>query len=188
MFSKIKQYIKEKKHPYYTNQNKKYKHLSIGDYTYGKPKIYSHSGMVEIGKFCSIASDVTIYAGAEHHYDWVSTYCFSEKMHCIECSHSKGKVTIGNDVWIADGAFILSGVTIGDGAVIGAKAVVTKDVAPYEIVAGNPARHIKFRFSDEKIEKLLSIKWWDWEIEKIKANFDLILSNNIDAFIQKHFK
>ena len=188
MFSKIKQFIKEKRHPYYTNQNKKYKNLTIGDYTYGKPKLYAHPGMAEIGKFCSIADGVTIYAGAEHHYDWVSAYCFSEKMQCIECSHSKGKVTIGNDVWIADGAFILSGVTIGDGAVIGARAVVTKNVAPYEIVGGNPAQHIKFRFSAEQIESLLAIKWCNWDIEKIKENFDLILSNNIDLFIQKHLK
>ena len=142
--------------------------------------------MISIGNFCSIADGVTIYAGAEHHYDWVSSYCFSEKFQCIECSHSKGKVTIGNDVWIADGALILSGVTIGDGAVIGARAVVTKNVAPYEIVGGNPARHIRFRFSPEQIESLLIIKWWDWDIEKIKENFDLILNPNINDFIQKH--
>lgn len=186
MFSKIKQYIKAKKHPYYTNQNKKYKSFSIGDFTYGKPKIYAHLNMISIGKFCSIADGVTLYAGAEHHHDWVSAYCFSEKFSCIECSHSKGKVTIGNDVWIADGALILSGVTIGDGAVIGARAVVTKNVAPYEIVGGNPARHIKFRFSPQQIENLLVIKWWEWDIEKIKSNFDLILNPNIDNFIQKH--
>lgn len=168
------------------NQNKKYAHLSIGNFTYGKPKIYAKKGTVTIGKFCSIADGVTIYGGAEHHYDWVSSYCFSEKFPCIECSHSKGLVSIGNDVWIGDGALILSGVTIGDGAVIAARAVVTKNVAPYEIVGGNPAKHIRFRFSDEQIKNLLVIQWWHWDIEKIKANFDLILSANIDTFIQKH--
>lgn len=82
----------------------------------------------------------------------------------------------------------LSGVTIGDGAVIAARSVVTKNVKPYEIVGGNPARHIKFRFSESQINSLLEIKWWNWDIEKIKANFDLILSPNIDDFISKHIK
>lgn len=186
MFSKIKQYIKAKKHPYYTNQNKKYKSFSIGDFTYGKPKIYAKNDMLSIGKFCSIADGVTIYAEGEHRWQWISSYNFSPQFQCKNCTTSKGFVAIGNDVWIADGALILSGVTIGDGAVIGARAVVTKNVAPYEIVGGNPAQHIKFRFSSKQIESLLVIKWWNWDIEKIKSNFDLILSLNIDDFIQKH--
>lgn len=189
MFKAIKRWIKEKKHPFYTNQNRKYKKISIGDYTFGKPSILGgENNQVKIGKFCSIAGGVTIYAGAEHRSDWVTQYSFnkfaiaSEK----EIIRSKGKVVIGNDVWIADGALILSGVTIGDGAVIGARAVVTKDVKPYEIVAGNPARHIRFRFSSEQIEKLLLIQWWNWEIDAIEAAFPLLLNEDIDAFIMKY--
>ena len=188
MFAKIKRFIKEKKYPFYMCENKKYKRYDIGQYTYGKPKVFGDEANLKIGKFCSIAMGTTIYLGAEHHMDWVTTYPFFAKFD--EAKHTsnttKGDVIIGNDVWIADGALILSGVTIGDGAVIGARAVVTKNVAPYEIVGGNPARHIRFRFSPEQIESLLIIKWWDWDIEKIKENFDLILSPNIDNFIQKH--
>jgi len=191
MFGKLKQYIKEKKHPYYTKDNKKYKNFEIGAYTYGKPSIAAEKGMLTIGKFCSIAAEVVIYAGAEHQINWVTTYYFGkfhDQLKEKQMSKSKGKVTIGNDVWIGHGALILSGVSIGDGAVIGARAVVTKDVKPYEIVAGNPARHIRYRFSQNQIEKLLKIKWWDWDIEKIKANFDLLLQDDIDKFIDKFYK
>lgn len=186
MIKELKKFIRELRKPYYTNKNKKYKKYDIGDYTYGKPKIYAEPSLFKLGKFCSIADGVTIYGGGEHHYDWVSSYNFSAKFSCISCTTSKGKVTIGNDVWLADGVLILSGVTIGDGAVIAARSVVTKDVKPYEIVGGNPAKHIKFRFSESQINSLLEIKWWNWDIEKVKAEFDLILSPNIDDFISKH--
>lgn len=188
MLKKIKRYLKEKRKPYYMQDNKKYKKYKIGSYTYGKPKIYAHENSVEIGAYCSIADGVTIYSGAEHHHEWVSSYNFSAKFKCKNCETTKGNVIIGNDVWIADGVLILSGVKIGDGAVIAARAVVTKDIKPYEIVGGNPAKHIKFRFKEEQIKKLLSIQWWNWPIEKIENNFDLILNNNIDVFISKHFK
>lgn len=189
MFKNIKKRIKERRHPYYMCDNKKYKHFNVGVYTYGKPKIYASKGYFSIGKFCSIAADVVIYAGAEHRTSWVTTYNFEkfvDKLHRKEITTSKGKVTIGNDVWIAHGALILSGVTIGDGAVIGARAVVTKNVKPYEIVGGNPAKHIRFRFNEKQIEKLLKIRWWDWSIDKIENNFDLILSSDIDRFIKEH--
>jgi acetyltransferase-like isoleucine patch superfamily enzyme len=189
MIKKIKAFIKSKRHPYYMCDNKKYKNFSIGRYTYGKPKIYASKDSFSIGKFCSIADGVTIYAGAEHQTSWTTTYPFLEFPELIkdkEVNKSKGKVKIGNDVWLADGVLILSGVTIGDGAVIAARSVVTKDVKPYEIVGGNPAKHIKFRFSESQINSLLEIKWWNWDIEKVKAEFDLILSPNIDDFISKH--
>ncbi len=188
MIKKIKEFIKELRRPYYTNKKKRYKNFSIGNYTYGSPKIYANPENFKIGKFCSIASDVVFYAGGEHNYNWISSYNFSPKFKCIPCTKSKGDVIIGNDVWLADGVLVLSGVTIGDGAVIAARSVVTKDVKPYEIVGGNPARHIKFRFSESQINSLLEIKWWNWDIEKIKANFDLILSPNIDDFISKQIK
>jgi len=145
---------------------------------------------LKIGKFCSIAMGTTIYLGSEHHVEWVTTYPFFAKFKkaSFASNTTKGDVIIGNDVWIGDGALILSGVTIGDGAVIGARAVVTKDVKPYEIVAGNPAKHIRFRFTQDQIDKLLKIKWWNWDIKKIEENFPLLLSDNIDEFIKKHYK
>lgn len=169
--------------------NKKFKDFSIGRFSYGKPKIYASKNSFSLGNFCSIADGVTIYSGAEHQTSWIKTYPFLEFPELIEdkdVNKSKGNVTIGNDVWLADGVLVLSGVTIGDGAVVAARAVVTKDVKPYEIVGGNPAKHIKYRFNEEQISELLKIKWWDWDIEKIKSNLDLILSEDIDKFINKH--
>jgi acetyltransferase-like isoleucine patch superfamily enzyme len=102
--------------------------------------------------------------GGEHNYNNVSTYPFDQlliRFHSHPTVHSKGDVTIGSDVWIGRNVIILSGVTIGDGAVIGAGSLVNKDVAPYEVVAGNPARHIRFRFSAVVIQRLLKQKWWD---------------------------
>jgi len=188
MFKKIRQYIKRKKYPFYMSENRRFKRYDIGEYTYGRPTIFGES-QLKVGKFTSISVTSTISLGGEHHSDWVSTYPFNAAFATIkrQATFSKGDVTIGNDVWIADGALILSGVTIGDGAVIGARAVVAKDVAPYEIVAGNPARHIRYRFEPEQIKKLLEIAWWDWPIEKIKANYELIMCDNIDAFIAEHY-
>ncbi len=190
MFGWLKRYIKEKKHPFYMNKNKKYKNYTIGDYTYGRPFVFGNEATLKIGKFCSISMNTTIYLGSEHHMDWITTYPFFAKFEKagFASNTTKGDVIIGNDVWIADGVLILSGVTIDDGAVIGARAVVTKDVKPYEIVAGNPARHIKYRFSEDQIEKLLEIKWWDWDIKKIEDNFDLLLNNDIDKFIEKFYR
>ena len=189
MFNIIKRYIKEKRHPFYMADNKKYKKYDIGKYTYGRPKIFGNEANLKVGKFCSISMTTTIYLGAEHHIDWVTTYPFFAKFKeaSSKANTTKGDVIIGNDVWIGDGAMILSGVTIGDGAVVGARALVTKDVKPYEIVGGNPAKHIKYRFNEEQIEKLLKIKWWNWSIEKIIDNFDLILNDDIDTFIAKHY-
>jgi len=191
LFKKIKRIIKPK--PFYMKDNKKYKHFDIGDYTYGRPKVIGFDGRatLSVGRFSSLATNITIYLGVEHQTRWVSMYPFLEFPELIrgkEVNRSKGDVVIGNDVWIADDALILSGVTIGDGAVIGAKAVVAKDVKPYEIVAGNPARHVRFRFSDDQIEKLLEIKWWNWDIEKVKSEIDLILSGEVDTFIEKHYR
>ena len=190
MLKKLKRYIKSRKYPFYMCENKKYKTHDIGKYTYGRPNIFGDEAILKIGKFCSIAMGTTIYLGAEHHLDWITTYPFFAKFKKAKhtSNTTKGNVIIGNDVWIGDGALILSGVTIGDGAVIAARAIVTKDVAPYSIVGGNPAKHIKFRFNDKQIQKLIEIKWWDWDIEKIQNNFNLILNNNIDDFIKNHAK
>jgi len=100
----------------------------------------------------------------------------------FEASKNKGDMVIGNDVWIGLEATIMPGVTIGDGAIIGAKSVVTHNVEPYSVVAGNPARVIKKRFSDETIKRLLKIQWWNWPIQTIETHRDVITGNDIDAF------
>ena len=166
-----------------------------GHMSYGKPRILafqSHEKVV-IGKYCSIAEGVTIIPGGNHRVDWVTTYPLRIKFKMDGANQdghpsTKGDVIVGNDVWIASGVKILSGVKIGDGAVIGANALVSKDVEPYSIVGGNPAKHIKYRFSDEIISKLLEIKWWDWEDEKVKENVDLLCNDNLDEFIERFGK
>ncbi len=167
--------------------------LTLGEYTYGMPKIIKYGGdqkKVIIGKFCSIAGDVTIFVGGNHRVDWVSTFPFRIRLDLpgkYQDGHpaSQGDVNIGSDVWIGFGATILSGVTIGHGAVIGARSVVTSDIAPYTIAAGNPAKPIKTRFNDEQIAALLDIAWWDWPIEKILDFIPYLNANNIDGFIQQ---
>ena len=168
---------------------------TIGDLTYGIPTImhWGEKATLNIGKFCSIASDVTIFLGGNHRTDWVSTYPFNvlngpfpNARNVAGHPSTKGDVVIGNDVWIGWGATILSGVTIGNGAVIAAKAVVTKDVPPYAIVAGNPAQIVKYRFSKEVINSLEKIQWWNWPIEKINSNIRKICNSDMNAFVKEH--
>jgi virginiamycin A acetyltransferase len=181
--------------PYMRNFDR-YTKYSVGKYTYGAPIVKDwHQGTtLKIGNFCSIAENVTILLGGNHPIDWVSSFPFGaifEEFKGRYYEHpetmSKGDVIIGNDVWIGINATILSGVTIGDGAIIAANAVVTKNVEPYAIVGGNPAKILKKRFSDESISKLLAIKWWNWEIDKIEENLDLIVSDKIELFVDRHF-
>jgi lipopolysaccharide transport system ATP-binding protein len=141
-----------------------------------------------IGKFCSIGGNVKILVDVNHPTEWVSPYPFGEMIRGLpraEGPYGRGDMTIGNDVWIAEDVLIIPGVQIGDGAIVAAGSVVTKNVGDYEIVGGNPARHIRNRFTDEQIRELKRIKWWDWPIDKIKANQRLLQSSNADEFIQK---
>jgi len=101
---------------------------------------------------------------------------------------TKGDVEIGNDVWIGTEAFILSGVKIGNGAVIGARCVVSRDVPPYAIMVGNPARIARYRFSEDQIRDLLKIAWWDWPVAKIKEATSLLLDSQVDKFIAQYKK
>ena len=141
------------------------------------------------GKFCSIACGAKfIFTSANHKLGSLSTYPFPlffeewdlDKANLTDSWDNKGDIAIGNDVWIGYEAVVMQGVTIGDGAIIGARAVVTKDIPPYTIVGGVPAKPIRKRFSDEIISRLLEIKWWDWPDEKIKRNISAIQSGNID--------
>ena len=138
-----------------------------------------------IGKFCMIASDVTfIMNGANHLTDAISTYPFAIFGDGWEAAMEgreyprKGDIMIGNDVWIGYNATIMAGVNIGDGAIIAANATVVKDVQPYTIVGGNPAREIKRRFDEETIEKLLDLKWWDKPLDWITANVNNLTGND----------
>jgi len=133
-----------------------------------------------IGRFCSIARDVKfIMNGANHNMDGLSAYPFEifpgswpEQLQGQINYPAKGDTVIGNDVWIGYGATILPGVTIGDGAIVASRSVVSSDVAPYTIVAGNPARIVRPRFEQETIDRLLELKWWNWAPETIQRNLD----------------
>ncbi|MCH2032040.1 MAG: CatB-related O-acetyltransferase [Tenacibaculum sp.] len=140
-----------------------------------------------IGKFCMIASGVSfIMNGANHLTDAISTYPFAifgngwENAMEGKTYPNKGDIIIGNDVWIGHNATIMAGVTIGDGAIIATNSTIVKDVAPYSIVGGNPGTEIKKRFSQETINKLLELKWWDWPIEKITANLQNLTDNKVE--------
>jgi acetyltransferase-like isoleucine patch superfamily enzyme len=176
----------------FMNKNSRYSFYDIGDWTYGWPEILSwgEKKTIKIGKFCSIAPGVIILLGGEHNVNWVSAYPFNSFFKSAKgyTGHprSKGDVIIGNDVWIGRGALILSGVTIGDGAVIGANSVVSRHVAPYSITAGNPAKHIRYRFNERSIKALEQIAWWNWPLSRIEEAFPLLMSPNIEEFIQKY--
>lgn len=178
--------------------------IEIGDYTmyndfvcnpqdFQKNNVLYHYPVnhdrLMIGKFCSIACGAKfIFTSANHSLKSLSTYPFPiffeewglDVTDITDAWDNKGDIIVGNDVWIGYEAVILSGVTIGDGAIIGSRAVVTKDVPPYTIVGGVPAKPIRKRFDDVTIARLLELKWWDWSEERIKANLKIIQSGRID--------
>jgi len=166
--------------------------VQVGRHSYGSPDIHWYTGSerkVRIGNFCSIARDVTLITGGTHPVNWVSTYPFrinwglsGAREDGLPCSN--GDISIGSDVWIAEGATILSGVTIGHGAVICARAVVTKDVPPYAIVGGVPARVIRYRFDSDVIARLLRICWWEWPDEEIRGIVSLLSCPDMAAFFE----
>ena len=142
-----------------------------------------------IGKFCSIACGAKfIFNSANHAMKSLSTYPFPiffeewnlEIRNVKSAWDNKGDIIIGNDVWVGYEAVILSGVKIGDGAIIGARAVVTKDVEPYSVVGGIPAKEIKKRFDDKTIQTLLTLQWWNWEYDIIQKNLPYIMNGDID--------
>ena len=191
----------------------KCRHIIVGDYSYYAGYYHGNSfedcvmyldvddnhvaeekmDRLIIGKFCSIASGAKFMMGGTqgHNYNWISSYPldflddnYDGYANIPPKAHmNKGDTIIGNDVWIGTEALIMPGITIADGAVIGARSVVTKNVGAYEIWAGNPAKFIKKRFAEDKITKLLEVRWWDWNLEKLKDNLDLLRSPNIDGLV-----
>jgi virginiamycin A acetyltransferase len=143
---------------------------------------------ITIGSFCSIARDVSVQE-YYHNYKKTTTYYIGRNIFGNDIENevlSKGPIIIGNDVWIGTGVQIMTGVTIGDGAVIGANSTVTHNVPPYSIAGGVPAKVIKYRFSQEIIDELLRIKWWNWEIEKIKKNKHLFTTDLTIEMIKQY--
>ncbi|WP_445709697.1 CatB-related O-acetyltransferase [Flavobacterium mesophilum] len=150
-------------------------------------EFYALDYPIKIGNFCSIARGTNIQ---EHNHDINCTTTYFIKYRVFNDKYgsdavSKGAIEIGNDVWIGTGSTILTGVKIGDGAVIAANAVVTNDVPPYAIVGGTPAKVLKYRFSEEIINELLKIEWWNWEIDKIKTNKELFYGDLTMEKLQK---
>lgn len=168
---------------------------TIGAHTYGDIELIdsNNSDDINIGKFTSIGPNVKIICG-NHNYKFVSNYPFKsiwntfwKPLDDIDDHIYNGVTYIGNDVWIGHSVIIKGGINISDGAVIAAGSVVTKDVPPYAIVGGSPAKILKYRFEKEQIQKLLKIKWWEWSDEKINENLEQIMSEKIDSFIEKFF-
>ncbi len=179
--------------------------IEVGDYTmyndfvqdpidFEKNNVLYHypvnQDKLKIGKFCSIACGAKfLFTSANHTLKSLSTYPFPiffeewqlDGKDICDAWDNKGDIVIGNDVWIGFEAVILSGVTIGDGAVIGSRAVVTKDVEPYTIVGGVPAKAIRKRFDEQTIEKLEKIGWWNWNEEQIRQNIGAIQAGDVDA-------
>ena len=165
--------------------------IQIGRFTYGgaRFRLWSEDERIEVGAFCSFAEEVSVFGGGEHRTDWVTTYPLRIAFGSPGAGrdghpHSKGKTVIGNDVWLGHGAMILSGVRVGDGACVGAGAVVSRDVPPYAIVAGNPARIVRMRFDEARVAALLRIAWWDWPIDRIREFESALCDSDVDAFIQ----
>lgn len=177
--------------------------IEAGSYTYGQGNIRiitnAPNTKVKLGKFCSIATEIKAYLGGNHRVDWITTFPFG---HTATDTFNVGNITghpatngdiiIGNDVWLGTGVTIMSGVTIGDGAVIAAHSHVVKDIEPYTLAGGNPARPIKLRFEQRIVDALMELKWWDLEVDVIKTIVpDLCLEPNYDKLqelIQKYRK
>ena len=181
--------------------------IEVGDYTiyndfvanpllFEKNNVLYHYPILRekliIGKFCSIACGTKfLFNCANHSLKSLSTYTFPlfyeewelEKSNITTAWDNKGNIVIGNDVWIGYEAVIMAGVHIGDGAIIAARAVVTKDVPPYTIVGGTPAKEIRKRFDAEVIEQLLILKWWDWSTDKIHQCLPYIAEGKLDELL-----
>lgn len=175
--------------------------IIVGDYTYfddrlNGPEDFEQRNVLYnydftkvkliIGKFCALAAEIRFIMTGNHKLDAASTYPFPifqqgwESAFSIDDFPNRGDIVVGNDVWFGYDSLIMPGVKIGHGAIIAARAVVVKEVPPYCVAAGNPAKVVKQRFDDDTIKRLLKISWWDWPIEKINRNIQLICRLDID--------
>jgi len=177
-------------------QDEAQRHIADGTLVMGRESYYApevrkfkgDTGRVFIGNFASVAHDAVFYVGGQHRTDWVSQYGLRAMLDLPGAyedgfPRGDGDIHVGHDTWVTRGSVVMSGVTIGPGAVVGTRCVVTRDVAPYAIVGGVPAKQIGRRFDDEQIAALLRIAWWDWPIETIKDRVHMLCSPDIDAFI-----
>ncbi len=161
--------------------------VKVGNFTYGGIKVMSDDPafVLEIGNFCSIGDDVVFLLGLEHHTDYLSTFPFKHFFCGQEFeAFSKGDIIVDDDVWIGHGSIILSNLHIGQGSIIGAGSVVTKDIPPYAIVGGSPARILKYRFSDDIIDELIKLDFSKIEKKAITENIELLyktISSTQDA-------
>jgi chloramphenicol O-acetyltransferase type B len=169
---------------------RRYPQYQMGVGSYGLPIVHDwqEGSTLRIGSYCSIAEQVEVFLGGHHRADWVSTYPFpamvAEAAHIPDYAVSRGDVVIGSDVWLCTHSIILSGVTVGHGAVVAAGAVVSRDVAPYSVVAGNPARHIRWRFPEGIRAALLASAWWEWPEQEVRSIAGLLCSDRLDEFLE----
>ncbi len=167
-----------------------YKHTKIGRYCYG-PLAKDNFKVESVGSFCCFADGVDVVWNhpldmvTQHDFIYESYCCKEIKNQTVTYGQLQKKFIIGNDVWLGQNVLLTNGIKIGNGVRAAAGAVITKDVPDYAVVGGVPAKIIKYRFSDEEIEKLNQIAWWDWPIEKIKACYEDFM--DIDVFLEKHF-
>ena len=181
--------------PFITRPN-----IVVGDYTYyddpGGPECFEANVLYHfdfvgdrlvIGKFCSIGAGTRfIMNGGNHHTTWLTTYPFPIFGQGWEAAMppswpNKGDTVVGNDVWFGHDALLMPGVSIGDGAIVATRAVVTRAVPPYAIVGGNPATVLRYRFDHATIARLLQVRWWDWDAEKITRNVRAICGSEVAA-------
>ena len=164
--------------------------LEMGDFSYYesldiRDEINDGSVKVKIGKFCSLGPNITFMLAVEHKLKWNTSYPFYRLLGYETAENSsvstKGDIIIGNDVWIGANATIMSGVKIADGCVIGSNAVVTKSTEPYSVVVGNPGRVVKKRFPQNDIDKLVEMKWWNWDYQKIYDSLPLLQSEGVSS-------
>ncbi|GFM80219.1 acetyltransferase [Pseudomonas cichorii] len=168
----------------------RYPQFSFGLGTYGDLRVHdwSEGTTLRVGAYTSIAMNVEVYLGGHHRSDWLSCYPFpamiEEVAHIEDFGGSNGDVVIGNDCWICSHTKILSGVTIGDGAVVAAGSLVTRDVAPYSIVGGNPAKHIRWRFDEDMRRLLTESAWWNWPESEVRSVAHLLCSTDPAPFAE----
>lgn len=163
----------------------------VGKWTYGDINIFGELNDVYVGNYCSIATNVLFDCGLNHNYHNLSNYPFNNffKKECGDLSNNvmtRGDIIIGSDVWIGRDTIIMSGVTIGDGAIVGAKSIVTKNVEPYSIVGGVPAKHIKYRFESDVIKTLMNIQWWKYPENEVRRISRILMTNDIDGLMDFH--